>query len=337
MLQQTQVKTVIPFWNRWLCELPTIAAAAKADSAKLHKLWEGLGYYTRVRNLQKAAQVIVEKHGGKFPEKFEEVLALPGIGRYTAGAICSIAFNQPTPILDGNVIRVLTRLFGIAENPKEKETNTRLWQLAEELASHAKSQSRKENNSPLRAFAPLREDNSCSHLNQSLMELGALVCTPRNAQCLICPVKKLCVAFKEGRVDELPNLGKRETATARHFIAFAVERGGKFLVQQRPAGVVNAHLWEFPNVEITGTKPDLEAAFKKLFNLKPKAIQPLRTVKHSITRYRITLEAFSVSLAKRPVNTSGRWLAPDEFDSLAFSSAHKKLASAAAKSILSDR
>ena len=337
MLQQTQVKTVIPFWNRWLRELPTIEAAANASPDKLHKLWEGLGYYTRVRNLQKAAQVIVAQHGGKFPEKFDEVLALPGIGRYTAGAICSIAFNQPTPILDGNVIRVLTRLFGIAENPKEKKTNARLWQLAEELVSHARTQRRKEKDSSLRAFAPLREDNSCSHLNQSLMELGALVCTPRNAQCLICPVQKLCVTFAENRVDELPNLGKRETATARHFVAFAVECSGTFFVQQRPAGVVNAHLWEFPNIEITGTKPNAASAFQKLLNVKPKAVLPLRTVKHSITRYRITLEAFSVSLAKPPAKSTGRWLAPAEFDSIAFSSAHKKLASAAAKSILSGR
>src|SRR5277367_6800028 len=137
MLQQTQVKTVIPFWNRWMQELPTIESAAKAPSAKIHKLWEGLGYYTRVRNLQKAAQVIVTQHGGKFPESFDDVLALPGIGRYTTGAICSIAFNQSTPILDGNVIRVLTRIFGIAENPKEKQTNAWLWQLADELALHA--------------------------------------------------------------------------------------------------------------------------------------------------------------------------------------------------------
>jgi len=139
MLQQTQVKTVMPYWNRWMRKLPTLEAAAKAPSAKIHKLWEGLGYYTRVRNLQKAAQVIMEKHGGKFPEKFDDVLALPGIGRYTAGAICSIAFNQPTPLLDGNVIRVLTRIFGIAENPKEKQTNTQLWTLAEELVCRAKN------------------------------------------------------------------------------------------------------------------------------------------------------------------------------------------------------
>ena len=350
MLQQTQVKTVIPFWNRWLRELPTIEAAAKADSAKLHKLWEGLGYYTRVRNLQKAAQVIVEKHGGKFPEKFEEVLALPGIGRYTAGAICSIAFNQPTPILDGNVIRVLTRVFGIAENPKKKETNARLWKIAEELVKEGRDSALR---CPDAAARRPYQNNSCSHLNQSLMELGALVCTPRNTQCLICPVKKLCVAFKENRVDELPNLGKREAATARHFLAFAVECGGKFLVQQRPAGVVNAHLWEFPNVEVGArlSVPQQPSNFKISSNLPtavlakllrvtdPRSLKlkPLITVKHSITRYRITLEAFSVPLAKRPASAKGRWLAPAEFDSLAFSSAHKKLASAAAKSILSGR
>ena len=152
MLQQTQVKTVIPFWKRWMRELPTIEAAAKAPSDKIHKLWEGLGYYTRVRNLQKAAQQIVKsgkrkaESGNsvcKFPENFEDVLALPGIGRYTAGAICSIAFNQPTPILDGNVIRVLTRIFGIAENPKEKQTNARLWKLAEELVIRASTRSRR--------------------------------------------------------------------------------------------------------------------------------------------------------------------------------------------------
>ncbi len=133
MLQQTQVKTVLPFWERWMRELPTIKAAAHASSDRIHKLWEGLGYYTRARNLQKAAQMILEKHGGKFPETFDEILELPGIGRYTAGAISSIAFNQPMPILDGNVIRVLTRIFGIDKDPREKETNQLLWRLAEEL------------------------------------------------------------------------------------------------------------------------------------------------------------------------------------------------------------
>ncbi|HEX4644651.1 MAG TPA: A/G-specific adenine glycosylase, partial [Verrucomicrobiae bacterium] len=137
MLQQTQVKTVIPYWERWMKALPTIKALARATPEKIHKLWEGLGYYTRVRNLQKAAQKIMADHDGQFPETYEEILALPGIGRYTAGAICSIAFNQPTPILDGNVIRVLTRLFAIRENPRDKSTNNQLWQLAEQLVSEA--------------------------------------------------------------------------------------------------------------------------------------------------------------------------------------------------------
>jgi A/G-specific adenine glycosylase len=337
MLQQTQVKTVIPFWERWMRELPTIEAAAKAPSAKIHKLWEGLGYYTRVRNLQKAAQVIVEKHGGKFPENFDDVLALPGIGRYTAGAICSIAFDQPTPILDGNVIRVLTRIFGIAETPKEKQTNARLWQLAEGLVGRAKNakDAKEEFTSPPSRSS--RDTDSCSHLNQSLMELGALVCSPRNPQCLMCPVRKLCVAFKENRTEELPNLGKRETATARRFVAFVIERNGKFLIRQRPAGVVNAHLWEFPNVEVNGAKPAIPGIFKSEFGVAAKEMSPLATVKHSITRYRMTLEAFHVRLKNTPKKPAGVWLSPKEFDSLAFSSAHKKLASTAAKSILSGR
>jgi A/G-specific adenine glycosylase len=359
MLQQTQVKTVVPYWERWMRELPTIEAAAKAPSEKIHKLWEGLGYYMRVRNLQKAAQQIVAQQTSrrrrgdesqtekksetshvvayKFPKKYEDVLALAGIGRYTAGAICSIAFNQPTPILDGNVIRVLTRIFGIAENPKEKQTNTRLWQLAEELvglAKNAKDAKGKNTSPPSRSS---RDTNSCSHVNQSLMELGALVCTPRNPQCEICPVNKLCVAFKENCVEELPNLGKRQAATVRTFFAFVIERNGKFLVQQRPVGIVNAHLWEFPNFETNGEKKDAKEIFDSAFDFKAANFQPLHTIKHSITRYRMTLEAFHVRLKNSPKKPAGVWLSLKEFDSLAFSSAHKKLASFAADCILSGR
>jgi A/G-specific adenine glycosylase len=355
MLQQTQVKTVIPFWERWVRELPTIEAAAKAPSAKIHKLWEGLGYYTRVRNLQKAAQQIVtecrrrgdespsknmvrdsQSSSLRFPENFDEVLALPGIGRYTAGAICSIAFNQPTPILDGNVIRVLTRIFGIAENPKEKMTNARLWQLAEEMVCRAKAAKKAKGEITSLPSLSSRDTDSCSFLNQSLMELGALVCTPRNPQCRICPVRKLCVAFKKNRVDELPNLGKREAATARRFVAFVIQQNGKYLVRQRPAGVVNAHLWEFPNVEINGEKLDLSGIFRKEFGAVPETILPLCTVKHSITRYRITLEAFTAS-SKMVSAANDVWKTPAQMRQLAFTAAHKKLASAATKSMLSGR
>ena len=334
MLQQTQVKTVIPFWERWMRELPDIEAVAKAPSDKIHKLWEGLGYYTRVRNLQRAAQVIVNSGKQKaesrnaerqFPENFDEVLALPGIGRYTAGAICSIAFNQPAPIVDGNVIRVLTRIFGIAENPKEKTTNARLWQLAEELVTHASQITRPAIKSRART-----KDENCSQLNQSLMELGALVCTPRRPQCLACPVKKFCVACKAGRTEELPNLGKRETATARRFLAFAIERTGKFLVRQRPVGVVNAHLWEFPNVEVgTATADPQEIVAEldalRLADLRTEKLAPLCTVKHSITRYRLTLEAFVVSLKPSPAPVDGVWKTLAQLERLAFTSAHGKV------------
>jgi len=404
MLQQTQVKTVIPFWNRWMRELPTIEAAAKASPAKIHKLWEGLGYYTRVRNLQKAAKQIVaesRRRGNesqikeksktphvvsyKFPDNFDDVLALPGIGRYTAGAICSIAFNQPTPILDGNVIRVLTRIFGIEENPREKETNARLWQIAGELVGRAKTTKEAKKKKTSRPSRSSREINPCSFLNQSLMELGALVCAPRNPQCPICPVRKLCVAFHENCIEELPNLGKRKTATARRFVAFVVERDGRFLVRQRPAGVVNAHLWEFPNVEVAAgilpaVEPGVPPGGKNARNLKPVNIsrktpggkmppstaggtstatllahvannlglelrdaKPLSTVKHSITRYRITLEAYRAYLGgmsstsphskkvksgirvTRPSEAIGVWLTPAKLDSLALTSAHRKI------------
>ncbi len=412
MLQQTQVKTVIPYWDRWMRELPTIESLARASTAKIHKLWEGLGYYTRVRNLQKAARQIVaadestvatsgqassaipspglaatlspsdgERAGVRgFPKNFNTVLALPGIGRYTAGAICSIAFNQPTPILDGNVIRVLTRIYGIKTDPREKQTNAQLWSLAEQLVTTAKrfenptgmSWTAAGNEAPRRfrnvsdaskAVSPLRSatalPNSCSHLNQSLMELGALICTPRSPQCLICPVRNRCVARKENLQEQLPNLGKRAAATERRFIAFIVEHDGKFLVRQRPAGVVNAHLWEFPNMEALGapsSRRRVSAATVKQHASETLALpanqfrftadRPLCVIKHSITRYRITLEAWRAELAaasgapvsdparrrcsvkntpdRRPT-LHGQWRTLSQLHQLAFTSAHKKI------------
>lgn len=328
MLQQTQVKTVIPYWERWMRELPDIESLALASADKIHKLWEGLGYYTRVRNMQKAAQQILAEHGGQFPKTFAAVLALPGIGRYTAGAICSIAFNQPTPILDGNVIRVLTRIHGIKTDPREKQTNARLWQLAEDLVAHAKNaaSAKESKQKPLRPSHPLRANNCCSHLNQSLMELGALICTPRSPNCPACPVQKLCVARKENLQEQLPNLAKRATATARHFMAFVAEHRGRFLVRQRPGNVVNAHLWEFPNVEANG-EANPAKVFASMFNSKPVALEKICTVQHSITRYRITLEAHRVRLSKKPKAQPGVWRTIAECESLAFASAHKKIRS----------
>jgi A/G-specific adenine glycosylase len=363
MLQQTQVKTVIPFWNRWMRELPTIEAAAKASPAKIHKLWEGLGYYTRVRNLQKAAKQIMQsgkrnppslrsgatgakcgKFVCRFLENFDDVLALPGIGRYTAGAICSIAFNQPTPILDGNAIRVLTRVFDIRRNPKEKKTNALLWKLAEELVITAGAhpfprRSRRKEAPTSKSEIGNRESEigqslltsaatttgNCSALNQSLMELGARICTPRNPRCLLCPINKLCVAYRTNRVVALPNLGQRAAATARRFVAFVIGQNGKFLVRRRPAGVVNAHLWEFPNVEIHGRQTGAHDLFQSEFRFAAPNFTPLATVKHSITRYRITLEAFVVRPERIPAEIGGRWATTAQMQRLPFTSAHRKI------------
>jgi A/G-specific adenine glycosylase len=326
MLQQTQVKTVIPYWERWMQELPTIEALANAPSEKIHKLWEGLGYYTRVRNMQKAAQQIVSKHSGHFPTNFADVLALPGIGRYTAGAICSIAFNQPTPIVDGNVIRVLTRVFGIQSEVRNKETNERLWELAEALVTEAQS---------VRGDVSCQHDmqfGACSALNQSLMELGATVCTPMQPRCPECSLKRRCVARNTGLIEFIPNLGKRVAATQRRFIACVIEREGAILVRQRPAGVVNAHLWEFPNKEVPLKllPRQCRAHIEAELGCALEDLKPLIEVKHSITRYRISLQAFSVTLnGAMPRPEAGQWFSHAELEKLPFTSAHRRVLAAA--------
>ena len=311
MLQQTQVKTVIPFWEHWMKNLPTIQSLACARPGKVLKLWEGLGYYTRARNLQKAAQEICCKHDGKFPREFDAILDLPGVGRYTAGAIASIAYNEPKPILDGNVVRGLTRVFGIKTNPREKETNAQLWKLAEDLVHRA---------AELEANFTIHDSrftHRVSHFNQSLMELGALVCTPRQPKCSDCPLKTICVALQENQIELIPNLTKRAEPTRCKFVAFVIEKKGCYLVQQRPLKVVNANLWEFPNFEV-GDGEKIPPQFDMSTNA------PLCTIKHSITRYRITLEVFRA----KPVswkNLEGQWLCLADLQRLAFSTAHRRI------------
>jgi A/G-specific adenine glycosylase len=292
MLQQTQVKTVIPYFERWMKRLPTLGALARARPQQVLKLWEGLGYYSRARNAQAAARLILQKHDGRFPRKFEDILALPGIGRYTAGAISSMAFRQPEPILDGNVIRVLSRIFGVAGDPRDKKINAALWELARGLV----------------VVHPAR----CSELNQSLMELGALVCTPRQAKCSACPVRRLCFAFREGQVEKFPQLAARAPATERRFVAYVARKQTRFLVRQRPSGVVNAHLWEFPNVE----NGEAGSSFRVIDG------QPICRVRHSITRYRILLEAFH---AEATHDIPGEWKTLPQLQRLPFTSAHRKI------------
>ena len=308
MLQQTQVKTVVPYWERWMARLPTVRTLARASEHRVLKLWEGLGYYSRARNLRRAANMIVAGHGGEFPSAFDAVLALPGIGRYTAGAICSIAFNQPHPVVDGNVIRVLTRLFGLRGNPKERHTNEMLWSLATELVDVAQR---------------LDAKRGCSHFNQSAMELGATICLPQNPRCAECPVKSACVARITDRIERFPELPPRATSSQRRVAAFVLERDGRYLVRQRSARVVNQGLWEFPNIELNNGLSLPELARKHL-GLDLSRARKLSTIRHTITRYRITMEVFRC-LPPRKGITGGRWLTLRELRKLPFPSADRRI------------
>ncbi len=309
MLQQTQVKTVIPYWERWMREFPDVRALAQAPPERVLKMWEGLGYYSRARNLHAAAKSITT-----FPQAYADVHALPGIGRYTAGAICSTAFNQPTPILDGNVARVLARLFAIKLNPKSARGSKRFWSLAEALVREA---------SRIRIRQPFLS-GACSALNQGLMELGALVCTPRNPACETCPVRVHCRARKQGKPEAFPYKAVRPRSVARFFLVLVIARGRRFLVRPRPNGVVNAGFWEFPNFELFGDATERQEAAAKILKGFSKVSRWTRTYHQSITRYRLTLEPYWVS-GKVTSPKGASWLTLAEMNALPFAGAHRKI------------
>lgn len=325
MLQQTQVATVIPYYEQWMANLHDIGSLARASSQQLHKLWEGLGYYTRVHNLQRAAKLICKRYRGRFPHRFEDVLALPGIGRYTAGAICSIAYNQPAPVLDGNVIRVLTRLFGIAGNPKSPETNTALWQLAEVLVRQASAGDRL-------SAVDSRLLNPCSFLNQSLMELGATICTPRNPQCSACPVRRSCIARRDGLTEALPSMPRRPAITRTRRVAFAIRRRNRVWLVRKPVKNAASGLWEFPTLEMNSKRSNASRAAARILPFRTGSLVRLTTFQHNITRYNVTFDAFTGQMTEDLENTpsagAGRWVRLSQLESLPLSAAHRRIAKA---------
>ncbi len=302
MLQQTQVKTVIPYWIRWMKRLPTVSQLARAREPTILKLWEGLGYYTRVRNLQKAARQIVSDHAGEFPRDPQGILALSGIGRYTAGAVASIAFDQSEPLLDGNVIRVLARVFGIAGDPKDKTVNERLWLIARELVGATKPGVAIVRTDPL-VFAGQR-----SAVNQGLMELGATVCLPADPLCSSCPLRTSCTALFANRIDELPAAAKRAKTTRRQFSTVVLRRGERFFIRQREPGAVNAGFWEFPNLEVTGAMQSVGEVSRALFG-RELAGRQIDRFEHSITRYRFQQTVYLAELPGRSgIASAGEWV-----------------------------
>lgn len=303
MLQQTQVATVIPYWQRWLAALPTVRKLARAREQTLLRLWSGLGYYSRARRLSEAARLIVRHHSGYLPNDPDILQTLPGIGRYTAGAIASIAYNQPAPIVDGNVVRVLSRLHAQSE-PKEKE----LWIMAELLVTTAHATCRR---------------RACANFNQAIMELGATLCTPRQPACAHCPLKRSCAGHRKGDPAAYPRPTRRSGQHHRRVIAFIAHCNGRYLVRQRPDGGINAGLWEFPNTEVT-TETDPQAIATTLLPAPLQNLQPLTVVRHTITSTRFQLEAFTGQL-KHICQGEGEWCTPRKLVRLPWTAAHQKL------------
>jgi A/G-specific adenine glycosylase len=327
MLQQTQVKTVIPYWNRWMKEFPDVVTLARGAEAEVLKLWEGLGYYSRARNLQKAARLIVDDHGGRFPESVEGLLGLPGIGPYTAGAIASIAFNQPEPILDGNIIRVLTRVYALPGDPKERRLNGRLWDLARTWVTAASTL-------PLQPIPHLVTSGNCSALNQALMELGATHCTPKSPNCDGCPIRSDCRAARDGTVESFPETAARPTTVHLRRVAVILRHGETFLVRKRPVGAVNAGFWEFPECDIPAPAENAIGAASTWTGIAPESFETLGVLIHSITRYRIRLEGVQATVKPKRVPRSLRlenpagesdWLPLRQLADLPFTAAHRRL------------
>jgi len=273
MLQQTQVATVIPYYRRFLARFPTVNDLANAPLDDVLSQWKGLGYYSRARNLHRAAKAIAEKHHGQLPSTAVELLELPGFGRYTAGAVASIAFNQPVALVDGNVARVLARLYAVEGATGEKLREAKLWAKAAELVSLERP----------------------GDWNQALMELGATVCLPKGARCGECPVRDECQAQATGRVEAIPAPKVRAPRKALRWAVAFCERDGKLLLGQRPAKGLFGGLWELPSAELAA-KSTAAAALTKLFGKKPRTLTRLGKTHRTLTHRELTLEVYRVQL-----------------------------------------
>ena len=275
MLQQTQVVTVIGYFERFLTAFPSIADLAAADEQEVLRLWEGLGYYRRARQLHAAARVIVAEHQGRFPREPQQIRALPGIGRYTAGAIASIGWDAREPILEANTIRVFSRLLAYRGDPQKNAGQQRLWEFATRVLP----------------------ERDIGLFNQALMELGSEICTPRGPRCDQCPVRTLCPTFRLGLQDEIP-LPKRKTKYEdRHEAAVIVRRGDRVVLRRCGPDERWAGLWDFPRFPVPARPGDslsqqLERASKQLTGLQVRLGRQLATIKHGVTRFRITLDCY---------------------------------------------
>ncbi|GAB4489631.1 MAG: A/G-specific adenine glycosylase [Anaerolineales bacterium] len=287
MLQQTRVETVIPYFQRWLKKFPTLAALAAAPQQEVLSAWEGLGYYSRARNLQRAAQLLVREQAGKIPQSAEQLLRLPGVGRYTAAAIASIAFGQNIATLDGNLKRIFARVFGMDDPIDSPAGEKKLWRLAEEQLP------------PGRA----------GDYNQALMDLGAAICLPRSPLCPQCPLENLCEARAFGLQAELPVKTPKKAVPHRQKMAAVIILAGKTLLNQRPAAGLLGGLWEFPAAETENDSAEACAAALELFyRLKVTPLTRLPAIRHAYTHFTLTETPWRCDLLHLPADSPLRWI-----------------------------
>jgi A/G-specific adenine glycosylase len=299
MLQQTRVETVIPYYERWMKRFPGVRELAASSEQDVLSQWEGLGYYSRARNLYKAAVLVVENHGGEIPRDLNGLRKLPGIGRYTAGAIASMAFGMDSAALDGNIRRVYSRVFNVAE-PADSSTGVKiLWELAEKLLPKGRA----------------------GDYNQALMDLGATICLPHNPACLLCPIKGLCKARALGLQEQRPVMNPK--LKVPHFIVTAavIRRKSKILLAKRPSKGLLGGMWEFPGGKVEKGE-SLEACLvreiREELGVGIQVGESVGIYDHAYTHFRITLHAFRCELSEgepRAVEAAGLvWVLPTDMD-----------------------
>lgn len=311
MLQQTQVATVCGYFERFLQAFPTVEKLALADEEQVLRLWEGLGYYRRARQLHRAAKILVERHGGKIPRDLETLRRLPGIGRYTAGAILSIAYDLPHPILEANTIRVFSRLLGYEGDPHASAGQKLLWSMAE-------------------AVIPAKRPG---RLNQSLMELGREICKSRRPTCESCPVASLCAAAEKGLQDRIPRPKVKPKFEEVREAAVIVRRRGRVLLMKRGDGGRWAGLWDFPRFPLEAEHPveirkEIAAAVCRLTSVAVAPGKILRTLRHGVTRFRITLDCYAAEYVSADGDSPAeiKWVRPAELEKYPLSTTGRKLA-----------
>ena len=287
MLQQTQVATVIPYYLRFIRTFPMVALLARSPLQNVLKLWEGLGYYSRARNLHRAAQAIHEQWNDQVPSTVEGLSSLPGIGRYTAGAVASIAFDVAAPILDGNVRRVLCRIFAIRKDPRDAVVQERLWGLAEELLP----------------------ERNVGDFNQALMELGATVCLPRTPSCSVCPVREYCRAHRLGLQNRLPVRIEGRAIPHNDVAVALIQNGRSLMIGPRPERGLLAGLWSFPEMDSPNptTSRGIEREVEIRFGLRSKLLRPLEPVTHTFSHKRITYHSFLFNCVSPPKHLPEPW------------------------------